>query len=293
VSILVDKHSRVLVQNITGREGSHQTRQMLAYGTNIVAGTGVGKGGRTVEGVPVFESVEEAVQATGANVSIVFVPAPFAPDAIVEAADSGVELIVCITEGIPVLDMVKVCAHVRAKGARLLGPNCPGVISPGLSKVGIMPADVFTPGPVGLVSRSGTLTYEVAAQLTALGVGQSSCVGIGGDPIVGMSFTDILGLFEADPATEVIAMIGEIGGTAEEEAAAFVGERVTKPVVAFVAGKTAPRGRRMGHAGAIVSVGQGTAEGKIAALREAGVLVGETLEKTTEAVAALVAGSRR
>ncbi len=290
MSILVDAASRVLVQNITGREGSHQTRQMLAYGTNIVAGTAPGKGGREVEGVPVFESVREAVDATGATDSIIFVPAAFAPDAIIEAADNGLRLIVCITEGIPVLDMVKVCAHVRTKGSRLLGPNCPGAISPGLCKLGIMPAEVFTPGPVGLVSRSGTLTYEVAQQLTSLGVGQSTCVGIGGDPVVGTSFTDILALFEEDPATKVIAMIGEIGGAAEEAAAAFIAERVTKPVVAFVAGKTAPPGRRMGHAGAIVSAGQGTAAGKIAALEAAGVTVGGTMEKTTEAVAAIAAG---
>lgn len=287
MSILVDSNSRVLVQNITGREGSHQTRQMLAYGTNIVAGTAPGRGGQQVEGVPVFESVREAVEATGATESIIFVPAAFAPDAIIEAADNSLRLIVCITEGIPVLDMVKVCAHVRARGSRLLGPNCPGAISPGLCKLGIMPADVFAPGPVGLVSRSGTLTYEVAQQLTALGVGQSTCVGIGGDPVVGTSFTDVLALFQEDPATKVIAMIGEIGGAAEEAAAAFIAERVTKPVVAFVAGKTAPPGRRMGHAGAIVSAGQGTAEGKIAALEAAGVIVGGTMEKTTEAVAAI------
>lgn len=288
MSILVDQETRVLVQNITGREGSHQTRQMLAYGTKIVSGTAPGKGGREVEGVPVFESVKEAVEATGANASIIFVPAAFAPDAIIEAADSGLDLIVCITEGIPVLDMIKVCAHVRARGSRLLGPNCPGAITPGACKLGIMPAHVFLPGPVGLVSRSGTLTYELAAQLSARGVGQSTCVGIGGDPIAGMSFTDVLALFEKDPATEVIAMIGEIGGAAEEAAAAYIAERVTKPVVAFVAGKTAPPGRRMGHAGAIVSVGQGTAAGKITALREAGVIVEDTLESTTEAISALV-----
>ena len=255
MSILVDGRTRVLVQNITGDEGRFHTKQMLAYGTKVLAGTAPGHGGEQVEGVPVFESVKEAVEATGVNATVSFVPARFAADAIVEAADNLIPLIVCISEWIPVLDMVKICAHVRAKGCRLVGPNCPGIMTPGCCKMGILPGNIFMPGPVGIVSRSGTLTYEIAGALTNLGVGQSTCVGIGGDPIIGTTFIDILALFQDDPHTEAIALIGEIGGSDEEEAAAFIAERVTKPVVAFVAGRTAPPDRRMGHAGAIVMGG--------------------------------------
>jgi succinyl-CoA synthetase alpha subunit len=288
MSVLVDSSSRVLVQNITGREGSVHTRLMQAYGTNVVAGTALGRKCEEFEGVPVFEFVREAVEATGADTSIIFVPAAFAYDAIVEAANNGIGLIVCITEGIPVLDMVKIYPYVRANGCRLIGPNCPGIITPGQCKVGIMPGDVYTPGPVGVVSRSGTLTYEIAAELTTLGLGQSTCVGIGGDPIVGSSFADILALFESDPATKAIALIGEIGGADEEEAAAYIATDISKPVVAFIAGKTAPPGRRMGHAGAIVSSGHGGAAEKIAALRQAGVRVVSSTEEMAHEVAALV-----
>lgn len=292
MSILVDTTTRILVQNITGEEGRFHTLQMLGYGTKVVAGTAPGHGGQEVEGVPVFESVKDAVEATGTNAALSFVPARFGGDAIVEAADNLIPLIVCITEWIPALDMVKICAHVRAKGVRLVGPNCPGIMTPGCCKMGILPANIFMPGPVGIVSRSGTLTYEIAAALTNLGVGQSTCVGIGGDPIIGSTFVDILALFENDPETEAIALIGEIGGSDEEEAAAFIASKVTKPVVAFVAGKTAPPDRRMGHAGAIVSAGRGTAAEKIAALERAGVTVGNSTDETAKAVATLV-GRRR
>ena len=288
MSILVDSESKILVQNITGREGSFHTRQMLAYGTKVVAGTAPGRGGQSVEDVPVFESVKDAVGAVGADTSIIFVPAPFAPDAIVEAADNGIRLVVCITEGIPALDMVKVYAHVRAKGSLLIGPNCPGLITPGECKVGIMPANVYRPGPVGVVSRSGTLTYEIANELTALGMGQSTCVGIGGDPIIGSSFIDILTLFEEDPQTKIVALIGEIGGSDEEEAAAFIAAKMTKPVVAFIAGKAAPPDKRMGHAGAIISAGHGTAAEKIRALEEAGVVVCGSTEETARVIAGIV-----
>jgi succinyl-CoA synthetase alpha subunit len=288
VGILVDSSSKVLVQNITGREGKFHTHQMLAYGTNVVAGTAPGRGGQSVEGIPVFDSVREAVRASGADTSIIFVPAPFAPDAIVEAADSGMRLIVCITEGIPALDMVKVYAHVRGRGSRLIGPNCPGLITPGRCKVGIMPANVYTPGPVGVVSRSGTLTYEMANELTTLGLGQSTCVGIGGDPIIGSSFVDILTLFEQDPETTIVALIGEIGGTDEEEAARFIASSMKKPVVGFIAGKTAPPEKRMGHAGAIVSAGRGTAAEKIEALEEAGVVVAGSTEEMARLIAGIV-----
>jgi succinyl-CoA synthetase alpha subunit len=288
VSILVDSSSRVLVQNITGREGQFHTRQMLAYGTKVVAGTAPGRGGQSVEDVPVFDSVKEAARAGAADTSIIFVPAPFAPDAIVEAADNGMRLIVCITEGIPALDMVRVYAHVRAKGSRLIGPNCPGLISPGRCKVGIMPANVYARGPVGVVSRSGTLTYEIANELTALGMGQSTCVGIGGDPIIGSSFVDVLLLFEEDPETKVVALIGEIGGTDEEEAAEFIATKMKKPVVAFIAGKAAPPDKRMGHAGAIISAGRGTAAEKIRALEEAGAVVSDSTEETARVIAGIL-----
>jgi succinyl-CoA synthetase alpha subunit len=273
VSILVGSDSRVLVQGITGREGSFHTEQMVAYGTNVVAGVTPGGRGKSVAGVPVFDTVAEAVVATEPNVAIIFVPARFAPDAIYEAIDNGLPLVVCITEGIPVADMVPIYAHARIRGARLIGPNCPGLITPGEAKVGIMPGFIHTPGPVGVVSRSGTLTYEVVDALSRSGIGQSTAVGIGGDPVIGTSFIDVLGLFAADPATAAIVLIGEIGGTDEEDAARFIAEHLSKPVVGFIAGRTAPPGKRMGHAGAIISGGSGTAAEKIAALDAAGVQV--------------------
>jgi succinyl-CoA synthetase alpha subunit len=273
MSILVDRSTRLLVQGITGREGEFHTRQMLDYGTKVVAGVTPGKGGMEVAGVPVFNTVKEAVKTTGANTSIVYVPARFAPDALYEAADAGVPLIVCITEGIPTLDMIKVKAYLDQKGVRLIGPNCPGVITPGESKVGIMPGHIHKLGSVGVVSRSGTLTYEVVSDLTTRGLGQSTCVGIGGDPILGSDFIDILEMFEEDVATDKVVLIGEIGGTDEERAADFIASKMTKPVVAFIAGRTAPPGKRMGHAGAIIEGGMGTAAEKIAALEQAGVKV--------------------
>jgi succinyl-CoA synthetase alpha subunit len=275
VSILVNKDTRLLVQGITGREGSYHTNQIVEYGTRVVAGVTPGGKGKTLAGAPVFNTVAEAVEATAPNASLVFVPARFAPDAIYEAVDAGIPLVICITEGIPILDMVPVYAYVRAKGGRLVGPNCPGVITPGEAKVGIMPGFIHSRGPVGVVSRSGTLTYEVVDALTRAGLGQTTAVGIGGDPIIGTSFVDALCLFQDDPATEAIVMIGEIGGTDEEEAAAFIKDHVTKPVAGFVAGRTAPPGKRMGHAGAIISGGTGTAAEKIAALEAAGVRVAD------------------
>jgi succinyl-CoA synthetase alpha subunit len=273
LSILVNSSSRILVQGITGKEGSFHTTQMVEYGTPVVGGVTPGGKGKTVAGAPVFDTVADAVAEVQPNVSIIFVPARFAPDAIYEAADNGIPFIICITEGIPILDMVPVYRHVKEKGLRLLGPNCPGIITPGEAKVGIMPGFIHKKGPIGLVSRSGTLTYEVVDALTKAGLGQSTAVGIGGDPIIGTSFIDTLELFEKDPETEAIVMIGEIGGTDEEEAAAYIAEHVTKPVVGFIAGRTAPPGKRMGHAGAIISGGSGTADGKIAALNAAGVNV--------------------
>ena len=275
MSILVDKNTRLLVQGITGREGSFHTQQMVEYGTNVVSGVTPGGKGKAVAGVSVFDTVREAVAETQPNVSIIYVPAKFAPDAIYEAVDTGIPFVICITEGIPVLDMAPVYAYVKAKGARLLGPNCPGIITPGEAKVGIMPGFIHKPGSVGLVSRSGTLTYEVVDALTKAGMGQSTAIGIGGDPIIGTSFVDALALFQADPKTEKIVMIGEIGGTDEEDAAAFIAAHVTKPVVGFIAGRTAPPGKRMGHAGAIISGGAGTAAEKIAALEAAGVRVAD------------------
>ncbi|MDP2937066.1 MAG: succinate--CoA ligase subunit alpha [Dehalococcoidia bacterium] len=273
MSILIDHNTRVVVQGITGREGGFHTRQMLDYGTKVVAGMTPDKGGTYFDGVPVFNTVEQAVKETGSNVSIIFVPPPFAPDSILESADSGIPLIICITEGIPTLEMVTVKGYLRKSEVRLIGPNCPGLISPGKSKVGIMPGHIHLPGHVGVVSRSGTLTYDVVDQLTSLGIGQSTCVGIGGDPIIGSSFVDILRLFESDRDTQAVVMVGEIGGTAEEEAARFIQQKMTKPVVAFVAGRTAPPGRRMGHAGAIIAGGHGTAAEKIASLESAGITV--------------------
>jgi succinyl-CoA synthetase alpha subunit len=273
MSILVDKKTRLVVQGITGREGTFHALACRDYGTTVVAGVTPGKGGSRHEGVPVFDTVREAVAKEGANTALILVPPAFAADAILEAIDAAVPLVVCITEGIPTLDMVRVARFLRGSGTRLIGPNCPGIISPGKAKVGIMPGHIHKRGKVGVVSRSGTLTYEAVGQLTRLGLGQSSCVGIGGDPIIGTTFVDCLGLFEDDPATHAILMIGEIGGTAEEEAAAFVKRHVSKPVVGYIAGQTAPPGRRMGHAGAIISGGKGTAAEKVTALRRAGIAV--------------------
>ena len=273
MSVLVNKETRLIVQGITGSVGSFHTRQMLDYGTNVVGGVTPGKGGKEVEGVPVFNTVREAREATGCNATVIYVPPPFAGDAIMEAADAGVELIVAITEGVPVLDMVTVVRYLADKDVQLIGPNCPGVISPGLCKIGIMPGHIHMQGNVGVVSRSGTLTYEAVGQLTALGIGQSTCIGIGGDPINGMNFIDALKLFQEDDETEAVVMIGEIGGSAEEEAAAWIKENMTKPVAGFIAGRTAPPGKRMGHAGAIISGGTGTAEEKIAAMEAAGIAV--------------------
>jgi len=276
VSIFIDKETRLVVQGITGRDGSFHTRQMIEYGTQVVAGVTPGKGGqRFDDSVTIFNTVERAVQEEGANTSVIYVPPAFAADAIFEAADAGVEFIVCITEGIPVLDMMRVRPYVMEKGARLLGPNCPGLISPGKSKVGIIPGEITHPGPVGLVSRSGTLTYEVVHKLATADIGTTTCVGIGGDPINGTNFIDCLAAFEADPDTKAIVVIGEIGGTDEQEAARYIKEKVSKPVVGFIAGQTAPPGRRMGHAGAIISGSAGTAEEKIQTFEENGVGVAQ------------------
>ncbi len=284
MSILVNSDSRVVVQGITGQEGSFHAQQMIDYGTQVVGGVTPGKGGQTHLDRPVFNTVQAAAEEEGANVSIIFVPPPFAADAILEAADAGIQVIVCITEGIPVGDMKAVYHYVQKKGVHLIGPNCPGVITPGEAKVGIMPAMIFAPGSIGLISRSGTLTYEAVDQLTRAGYGQSTAVGIGGDPIIGTRFIDALRLFEADDDTEAVVLIGEIGGSAEEEAAAYIKTHMAKPVFGFIAGQTAPPGRRMGHAGAIVSGGAGTAEAKFAALREAGATVVENPALIGEAV---------
>ncbi|MEW6212183.1 MAG: succinate--CoA ligase subunit alpha [Acidobacteriota bacterium] len=273
MSILVDRNTRVVVQGITGKEGSFHTGQMRAYGTQIVAGVTPGKGGSEHEGTPIFDTVADAVKATGANASVVYVPPAFAADAIMEAADAGLPLIVCITEGIPAIDMVRAFDYLRDRATRLIGPNCPGIISPGKCKIGIMPAHIHREGRVGVVSRSGTLTYEAVHQLTDLGLGQSTAIGIGGDPVIGTNFTDALKLFEEDAETDAVVMIGEIGGTAEEQAAEFVRDKMTKPVVGFIAGQTAPPGRRMGHAGAIIAGGKGTAAEKMAAMQAAGIHV--------------------
>ena len=288
MSILVNAQTRLLVQGITGREGTFHTEQAIAYGTQVVAGVVPGQGGNTHLGVPVFNTVEQAVRATDANTSVIYVPARFATDAILEAIDAGLSLIACITEGIPVTDMLIVKQYLQNKPTRLIGPNCPGVISPGTCKIGIMPGHIHKPGHVGVISRSGTLTYELVWQLTQLGIGQSTCVGIGGDPIIGMQFIDCLQLFQDDPDTHVIAMIGEIGGNAEERAAAYIKAHIQKPVVGYIAGQTAPPGRRMGHAGAIISGGQGTAAGKMAAMEAAGIRVCRSPADIGQEVAATV-----
>jgi len=286
MSILIDENTRVLVQGMTGNEGMFHTRQMVEYGTKIVAGVTPGKGGQKVDGIPVFNTVAEAVRETEVNASAIFVPPAFAADAILEAADSNIPLIVCLTEGIPTLDMIKVKEYLHKKNIHLIGPNTPGIISPGKCKIGVMAGYIHKQGPVGIMSRSGTLTYEVVDQLTKKGIGQSTCVGIGGDQIIGLDYVDLLQLFEKDPETQALIMIGEIGGTAEEEAAQFIDREIRKPIIAFIAGLTAPPGRRMGHAGAIISGGKGTAQEKMEALEKAGVrvvknpaLVGEEMEK--------------
>ncbi len=273
MSILVNKNTKVIVQGITGRDGSFHAAKMKAYGTHVVGGVSPGKGGQTVDGIPVFNTVEDAVKETGGNTSIIFVPASLATDAVLEASEAGIELVVVISEGVPTLDMVKVTPYLKKKGTKLIGPNCPGLISPDESLVGILPGNIFLKGHVGLMSRSGTLTYEMVYQLTNQGLGQSTCIGIGGDPIAGLYFQELLQLFQDDPDTDSIVLIGEIGGDAEERAAQFIKEYITKPVVAFIAGQTAPAGKRMGHAGAIISSGSGTADEKIAAFESVGVPV--------------------
>jgi succinyl-CoA synthetase alpha subunit len=288
MSILVDERTRLLVQGITGREGTFHSEQALAYGTKVVAGVVPGQGGKTHLGVPVFHTVEQAMRDTGANASVIYVPAPFAADAILEAIEAGLPLVICITEGIPVSDMLTIKRYLEGTPTRLIGPNCPGIISPGKCKIGIMPGHIHKPGHVGVISRSGTLTYELVWQLTQLGIGQSTCVGIGGDPIVGTSFIEVLQLFEDDPDTHVIAMIGEIGGNAEERAAAYVKAHLSKPVVGYIAGQTAPPGRRMGHAGAIISGGQGTAASKMAAMQAAGIRVCRSPAEIGRQVAAAI-----
>jgi succinyl-CoA synthetase alpha subunit len=293
MSVLVNKSTRVIVQGLTGREGSFHSQQMIDYGTKIVAGVTPGKGGTKHLGVPVFDTVAEAVRKTGANAAMAFVPPPFAADAILEAVDAALPLVICISEGIPVLDMVRVAAALKNSKTRLIGPNCPGVISPGQCKLGIMPGFIHKQGHVGVVSRSGTLTYEAVGQLTGLGIGQSTCVGIGGDPIIGTSFLDVMRMFNDDPDTHAVVMIGEIGGNAEEIAAAFIKKHVKKPVVGFIAGQTAPPGRRMGHAGAIISGGQGTAKEKYAALRAAGIHTVESPAEIGQAMASVLGKSRR
>jgi succinyl-CoA synthetase alpha subunit len=284
MSILVDQNTRVIFQGFTGKEATFHAEQAIAYGSNVVGGVVPGKGGQTHLGRPVFDTVHVAVQATGANATAIFVPPGFAADAVMEAADAAIAVIVCITEGIPTVDMAKVCQFLKGRPARLIGPNCPGVISPGKCKIGIMPGHIHKPGHVGVVSRSGTLTYEAVWQLTCLGIGQSTCIGIGGDPIIGTNFIDAIRLFHEDPDTHAIVMIGEIGGSAEEAAAAYIAANVRKPVIGFVAGQTAPPGRRMGHAGAIISGGSGKASDKIAAMKVAGITVCETPAEIGEKV---------
>ncbi|HEX9443854.1 MAG TPA: succinate--CoA ligase subunit alpha [Candidatus Binatia bacterium] len=290
MGILVDKNTKVVTQGITGATGQFHTRACRDYGTQMVAGVTPGKGGADLDGIPIFDTVAQSVAATGADTSVIYVPPPFTADAIMEAADAGIGLVIAITEGVPVMDMVRVKRYLEGKRARLLGPNCPGVITPGESKIGIMPGHIFRPGPVGVVSRSGTLTYEAVDQLTRVGLGQSTCVGIGGDPVHGIGFIDVLKLFNDDPATEAVVLIGEIGGTDEEEAAAWIKANMKKPVTAFIVGQTAPPGKRMGHAGAIISGGKGTAQEKVAALQAAGIrttaspaLIGQTMKEAIKA----------
>ncbi|PYV90455.1 MAG: succinate--CoA ligase subunit alpha [Acidobacteria bacterium] len=288
MSILVDKNIRLIVQGITGREGTFHTLQAKAYGTNVVGGVTPGKGGSVHEGIPVFNTVLEARQKTGANASVIFVPPPFAADAIMEAADAGIELVVCITEGIPTFDMIKAYHYLSTRKTRLIGPNCPGIISPGKCKIGIMPGSIHREGRVGVISRSGTLTYEAVGQLSSRGIGQSTCIGIGGDPIIGTNFVDALRLFNEDTETAAVVMIGEIGGNAEEVAAEYIQKNLRKPVVGFIAGQTAPPGRRMGHAGAIISGGKGTAADKMKAMTEAGLHVVKSPAEIGEAIAAVL-----
>jgi len=290
MSVLVDSETRVVVQGITGHQGTVHTRQMKQFGTSVVAGVTPGKGGAEVEGVPVFDSVRGAVDATRANAACIFVPAPFAKDALLETVDAGIRLVVIVTEHIPFHDMLVMYHYARSKGTRIIGPNCPGIAAPGKAKVGIIPNVVFRPGRVGVISRSGTLTYEIVNGIKERGLGQSTCIGLGGDPVVGTSFVDALPLFQADPDTDLIVMVGEIGGTAEEEGAEFIRHHVTKPVVAYIAGRSAPPGKRMGHAGAIISRGRGTAETKLAALRAAGAEVARFPYEIPEMVAAIAAG---
>ncbi|MDR0185568.1 succinate--CoA ligase subunit alpha [Prevotella brunnea] len=288
MSILINKDTRLIVQGITGRDGGFHAKKMKKYGTNVVGGTSPGKAGQDVDGIPVFNTVKDAVAATNANTSVIFVPAPFAKDAMLEAADAGIKLIICITEGVPTLDVVEAYRYIRDKGANLIGPNCPGLISPDKSMVGIMPTNIFKKGHTGVISRSGTLTYEVVANLTAAGFGQSTAVGVGGDPIVGLYFQDLLEMFQNDPDTDSVAIIGEIGGDAEERAAEFIKKNLTKPVVAFISGREAPKGKQMGHAGAIISSGSGTAAEKVAAFEAAGVPVARETSEIPELLKGLM-----